>query len=146
MHGGIYLILTGNKAGQIVSVQDPLWLAWITDLNNLKAAGDMTEYQNLLNTVHPARFKVGQVITSTASLIGAALAMYTSVDKEKRSKYKSMYLSAALAVILTGVTEPIEFMFMFVSPILYAVYAVLTGLAFAVADLINLRIHAFGLI
>lgn len=144
--GGTYKILTGNKAGQIVSGQDPLWLAWITDLNNFKAAGNMTAYQNLLNTVHPARFKVGQVITSTASLIGAALAMYTSVDKEKRSKYKSMYLSAALAVFLTGVTEPIEFMFMFVSPILYAVYAVLTGLAFAVADLINLRIHAFGLI
>lgn len=144
--GGTYKILTGNKIGQIVSGQDPLWLAWITDLNNLKSSGDMTGYQNLLNTVHPARFKVGQVITSTASLIGAALAMYMSVDKEKRSKYKSMYLSAALAVFLTGVTEPIEFMFMFVSPILYGVYAVLTGFAFAVADLINLRIHAFGLI
>jgi PTS system, glucose-like IIB component/PTS system, IIBC component len=144
--GGTYKILTGTKIGQIVSGQDPLWLAWITDLNNLKASGDMAGYQHLLNTVHPARFKVGQVITSTASLIGASLAMYMSVDKEKRAKYKSMYLSAALAVFLTGVTEPIEFMFMFVSPILYAVYAILTGFAFAVADLINLRIHAFGLI
>ena len=144
--GGTYKMLTGSKIGQIVSGQDPLWLAWITDLNNLRASGDMAGYENLLNAVHPARFKVGQVITSTASLIGAALAMYISVDKEKRAKYKSMYLSAALAVFLTGVTEPIEFMFMFVSPILYTVYAVLTGFAFAVADLINLRIHAFGLI
>ncbi|WP_279379197.1 PTS transporter subunit IIBC [Thermobrachium celere] len=144
--GGVYNILTGDKIGQVVYGQDPLWLAWITDLNNLKAAGDIATYNKLLSTVHPARFKVGQVITSTASLIGIALAMYVSVDKEKRPQYKSMFLSAALAVFLTGVTEPIEFMFMFTSPILYFGYAVFTGLAFAMADLINLRIHAFGFI
>lgn len=57
-----------------------------------------------------------------------------------------MFLSTALAVFLTGVTEPIEFMFMFTSPILYFGYAIFTGLAFAMADLINLRIHAFGFI
>jgi phosphotransferase system IIBC component len=144
--GGNYSILTGDKIGQIVSGQDPLWLAWVTDLNNLKAAGDMAGYNNLLATVHPARFKVGQVITSTATLIGAAVAMYRNVDVDKRAKYKSMYLSAALAVFLTGVTEPLEFMFMFTSPILYGAYAILTGVAFAMADLINLRVHAFGFI
>lgn len=144
--GGTYHILTGDKIGQIVSGQDPLWLAWVTDLNNLKSLGDINTYNQLLASVHPARFKVGQIITSSASLIGAAAAMYLNVDKEKRSKYKSMYLSAALAVFLTGVTEPLEFMFMFTSPILYIVYAVLTGLGFAVSDLINLRIHAFGII
>ncbi|WDC85193.1 PTS transporter subunit IIBC [Caloramator sp. mosi_1] len=144
--GGVYTILTGDKVGQAVYGQDPLWLAWITDLNNLKAAGDMATYNKLLSTVHPARFKVGQIVTSTASLIGAALAMYMSVEKEKRPQYKSMFLSASLAVFLTGVTEPIEFMFMFTSPILFFGYAVFTGLAFAMADLINLRIHAFGFI
>ncbi|MCX7694479.1 MAG: PTS transporter subunit IIBC [Caloramator sp.] len=144
--GGVYNILTGDKIGQAVYGQDPLWLAWITDLNNLKAAGDMATYNKLLATVHPARFKVGQIVTSTASLIGAALAMYMSVEKEKRPQYKSMFLSAALAVFLTGVTEPLEFMFMFTSPILFFGYAVFTGLAFAMADLINLRIHAFGFI
>ncbi|GIM29231.1 PTS trehalose transporter subunit IIBC [Clostridium polyendosporum] len=144
--GGIYNILTGDKVGQVVYGQDPLWLAWITDLNNLRALGDMSTYNNLLATVHPARFKVGQMITSSATLIAAAIAMYRNVDVDKRAKYKSMYLSAALAVFLTGVTEPIEFMFMFTSPILYGAYAVLTGITFAVADLINLRIHAFGFI
>ncbi|KYD30665.1 PTS system, maltose and glucose-specific IIC component [Parageobacillus toebii] len=144
--GGTYTILTGSKAGQIVAGQDPLWLAWITDLNNLLASGDTKTYHHLLETVHPARFKVGQVITSTASLIGVALAMYINVDKDKREKYKSMFFSAALAVFLTGVTEPIEFMFMFVAPVLYIVYAITTGLAFALADLIHLRIHAFGFI
>lgn len=144
--GGTYKILTGDSIGKIVSGQDPLWLAWITDLNNLKALGDINTYKNLLATVHPARFKIGQVITSSATLIGAALAMYKNVDNDKKSKYKSMYLSAAIAVFLTGVTEPIEFMFMFTSPILYGSYAVLTGLAFAMADILNLRIHAFGFI
>ncbi|SHJ53816.1 PTS transporter subunit IIBC [Tepidibacter formicigenes] len=144
--GGTYTILTGAKAGQVVAGQDPLWLAWINDLNNLKATGDISGYKNLLANVVPARFKVGQIIGSTASLIGVALAMYMNVDKDKKDKYKSMFLSAGLAVFLTGVTEPIEFMFMFISPVLYIIYAVITGLAFAIADIINLRIHAFGFI
>lgn len=55
-----------------------------------------------------------------------------------------MFLSAAVAVFLTGVTEPLEFMFMFVAVPLYACYAVIQGAAFAMADLINLRVHSFG--
>lgn len=144
--GGTYTMLTGTKIGQVVAGQDPLWLAWITDLNNLLAAGDVKAYEQLLHDVVPARFKAGQVIISTASLIGIAFAMYRNVDKEKRHKYKPMFLSAALAVFLTGVTEPIEFMFMFIAPVLYVVYAITTGLAFALADLIDLRVHAFGFI
>lgn len=144
--GGVYTMITGSAAGQIVAGQDPLWLAWVTDLNNLKAAGDMTAYNTLLTSITPARFKVGQVILSSASLIGIAFAMYRNVDKEKKAKYKTIFLSAALAVFLTGVSEPIEFMFMFVSPILYVAYAIITGIGFALADVLNLRIHAFGFI
>lgn len=144
--GGTYTMLTGSKVGQVVAGQDPLWLAWITDLNNLLASGDTKAYNDLLNNVVPARFKAGQVISSTAALMGIAFAMFRNVDKEKRAKYKPMFLSAALAVFLTGVTEPIEFMFMFIAPVLYVVYAITTGLAFALADLIDLRVHAFGFI
>lgn len=142
--GGVYTMLTGPNAGQIVAGQDPLWFAWITDLNNLRAAGDMAAYNTLLTTVTPARFKVGQVILSTASLLGIAYAMYRNVDADRKTKYKSMFVSTALAVFLTGVSEPIEFMFMFVSPVLYIAYAVITGIGFALADFINLRVHAFG--
>src|SRR5699024_11344367 len=106
----------------------------------------MQAYNELLNNVTPARFKVGQMILSSAALIGIALAMYRNVDKDKRAKYKSMFLSAGLAVFLTGVTEPIEFMFMFAAPLLYGIYAVLAGASFAIADVINLRIHSFGTI
>lgn len=142
--GGTYTILTGSGAGNVVAGQDPLWLAWASDLNNLASAGDTQAYNELLNNVTPARFKVGQMILSSAGLIGIALAMYRNVDKDKRVKYKSMFLSAGLAVFLTGVTEPIEFMFIFAAPLLYVVYAVLAGVSFAVADVINLRIHSFG--
>lgn len=144
--GGVYQILTGPSAGTLVAGQDPLWLAWIGDLINLKGAGNVSEYNSLLTNVVPARFKVGQVILSCSSLIGIALAMYKNVEADKKKKYKTIFLSAALAVFLTGVTEPIEFMFMFVSPILYVVYAIITGLGFALADLLNLRVHAFGFI
>lgn len=144
--GGVYEIATGAAAGTIVAGQDPLWLAWIADLINLKGAGDIAAYNELLTTITPARFKAGQVILSTASLAGVAIAMYKNVDSDKLKNYKPIFLSALLACFLTGVTEPIEFMFMFVSPILYVAYAVLTGLAFALADIINLRVHSFGFI
>ncbi len=144
--GGTYTILTGATAGSVVAGQDPLWLAWVTDLVNLRAAGDTAAYNALLADVVPARFKVGQVILSFAALIGAAYAMYRNVDEDKKAQYKPMFLSAGLAVFLTGVTEPIEFMFMFVAPVLYVMYALMAGAAFALADIIDLRVHAFGAI
>ena len=144
--GGTYEILTGAQAGAQVFGQDPLWLAWVTDLSNFKSLGDSGAYTQLLTTVTPARFKVGQMIGSTGTLLGIALAMYKNVDKDKKSQYKSMFLSAGLAVFLTGVTEPLEFMFMFVSPLLYGVYTIVQGLSFALADLIALRVHSFGTI
>ncbi|MGR5143044.1 PTS transporter subunit IIBC [Photobacterium sp. DNB23_23_1] len=143
--GGSYELLTGTNAGSIVYGQDPLWLAWISDLNNLKLSAPTT-YQHLLDTVHPARFKAGQVIIASSSLIGIGLAMYHCVDSDKRDQYKPMFLSACLAVLLTGVTEPMEFMFMFIAPVLYVAHAVLTGVAFALVDVMDLRVHAFGLI
>lgn len=144
--GGTYIIQTGKNIGQAVAGQDPLWLAWATDLYNYMSQGNMEAYNELEENVTPARFKAGQVVTSTAALIGIALAMYKNVDEDKKSKYKSVFLSAGLAVFLTGVTEPIEFMFMFAAPLLYVVYAIMTGLAFAVVDLVDLRIHAFGMV
>ena len=142
--GGEYLIQTGATAGSMVYGQDPLWLAWITDLINFKDAGDMASYELLLNTVTPARFKVGQMIGSTGLLLGVALAMYRLVDADKRKSYRSMFISTCLAVFLTGVTEPIEFMFMFCALPLYIVYALLQGCAFAMAGIMDLRLHSFG--
>lgn len=142
--GGTYEILSGAQAGTKVFGQDPLWLAWATDLVNLKGAGDMSQYEFVLKNWTPARFKVGQMIGSSGILMGLALAMYRNVDPDKKSKYISMYFSAALAVFLTGVTEPLEFMFMFAAVPLYIVYSVIQGAAFAMADILHLRVHSFG--
>lgn len=142
--GGTYTIATGVNAGSQVFGQDPLWLAWANDLINFKKAGDMAAYSNLLATVTPARFKVGQMIGATGLLLGIALAMFRRVDADKRANYKSMFISTALAVFLTGVTEPLEFMFMFCAMPLYIVYAILQGCAFAMAGIIHLRLHSFG--
>lgn len=142
--GGTYDIMTGINAGQQVFGQDPLWLAWVTDLINFKSSGDIQGYNTLLTTITPARFKVGQMIGATGLLLGITLAMYRRVDIEKREKYKSIYFSTAIAVFLTGVTEPLEFMFMFAALPLYIIYAVIQGIAFAMAGIINLRLHSFG--
>ncbi|MFR5627128.1 MAG: PTS transporter subunit IIBC [Haemophilus parainfluenzae] len=142
--GGTYEFLTGVQQGKQVFGQDPLWLAWISDLINLKDAGNVTQYNELLSTVTPARFKVGQMIGSSGILMGLTLAMYINVDEDKKKLYKGIFLSSALAVFLTGVTEPIEYMFMFVALPLYIVYALVQGCAFAMADIVDLRVHSFG--
>ncbi|MDE1547678.1 PTS transporter subunit IIBC [Jeotgalibaca caeni] len=141
--GGTYTILSGAQAGTQVFGQDPLWLAWATDLVNLRGT-DVAQYESVLTGWTPARFKVGQMIGASGILMGLAFAMYKNVDADKRDRYKSMYISAALAVFLTGVTEPLEFMFMFAAVPLYVVYAFIQGTAFAMADILPLRLHSFG--
>lgn len=141
--GGTYDILTGAAKGTQVFGQDPLWLAWVTDLVNLKGT-DASHYQQLLDTVHPARFKVGQMIGSFGILMGVIVAIYRNVDTDKKHKYKGMMIATALATFLTGVTEPIEYMFMFVATPMYLVYSLVQGAAFAMADVVNLRMHSFG--
>ena len=141
--GGTYEVLTGAAKGTQVFGQDPLWLAWVTDLVNLKGS-DASQYHHLLNSVTPARFKVGQMIGSFGILMGVVFAIYRNVDADKKHKYRGMMTATALATFLTGVTEPIEYMFMFVAMPLYLVYAVVQGLAFAMADVVHLRVHSFG--
>ena len=138
--GGTYTIATGVNAGSQVFGQDPLWLAWANDLINFKKAGDMAAYNNLLATVTPARFKVGQMIGATGLLLGIALAMYRRVDADKRANYKSIFISTALAVFLTGVTEPLEFTFIFVALPMYAVHCVLAGLSFMLMHILNVGV------
>ena len=141
--GGTYDVMTGAAKGTQVFGQDPLWLAWVTDLVNLKGT-DAAQYQHLLDTVHPARFKVGQMIGSFGILMGIIVAIYRNVDPDKKHQYKGMMIATALATFLTGVTEPIEYMFMFIATPLYLVYALVQGAAFAMADIVNLRVHSFG--
>ena len=141
--GGSYQVLTGAAKGTTVFGQDPLWLAWVTDLVNLKKA-DPSQYQHLLHAYTPARFKVGQMIGSFGILMGIVVAIYRNVDPDKKEKYKGMLFATALATFLTGVTEPIEYMFMFIATPLYIIYALVQGAAFAMADLVHLRVHSFG--
>ena len=141
--GGTYHVLTGAAKGTTVFGQDPLWLAWVNDLVNLKKA-DPSQYHHLLQAYTPARFKVGQMIGSFGILMGIVVAIYRNVDSDKKEKYKGMLFATALATFLTGVTEPIEYMFMFIATPLYIIYAFVQGAAFAMADLVHLRVHSFG--
>src|SRR5690606_22721581 len=76
-------------------------------------------------------------------LPAACLAMYHAALPERRKAVGGMLLSMALTAILTGVTEPIEFSFMFLAPLLYAIHAVLTGLAMALMDVLGVKL-GFG--
>lgn len=86
------------------------------------------------------RYFAGRFDTMIFGLPGAALAMYMAVPKERRGKYKGLFLGVALTSIITGITEPLEFMFLFVAPFLYILHAFFDGVSFFIADLLDIRI------
>lgn len=88
-------------------------------------------------------FQAGFFPIMMFGLPAACLAMYFAAKKEKRAIVGGMFLSIALTAFVTGVTEPIEFTFMFLSPVLYAVHAVLTGISLMIAAALNIH-DGFG--
>lgn len=86
------------------------------------------------------RFFAGRFDTMMFGLPGACLAMYHCVPKARRKKYGGLFLGVALTSFITGITEPIEFMFLFVAPLLYVFHAFLDGVSFLIADLLKIRI------
>ena len=87
-----------------------------------------------------ARFMSGRFITMMFGLVGACLAMYHTASPENRKRVGGLLLSAALTSFLTGITEPIEFSFLFVAPALYLVHALFDGLAFMLAHILHITI------
>lgn len=90
--------------------------------------------------VGTARFMSGRFITMMFGLIGACLAMYHTAKPENRQRVAGLLLSAALTSFLTGITEPIEFSFLFVAPVLYVIHALFDGLAFMIAHILHITI------
>jgi len=86
------------------------------------------------------RFFSGEFIIYIFGLPGAAFAMYRNARPEKKKEVYGLLLSAALTSIMTGITEPIEFSFLFVAPILFGINAILAGLAYALAQALNIAV------
>ncbi|AHG60032.1 PTS glucose transporter subunit IIBC [Buchnera aphidicola] len=109
------------------------------------------EYTNSIGQVFHgdiARYMAGDTTAGNLSggfifkmygLPGAALAIWHSARKENKNKIGSIMISAALTAFLTGITEPIEFSFIIVAPILYVIHAVLAGLSFPICIFLNMR-------
>lgn len=90
--------------------------------------------------VSATRFMSGKFPLMIFGLPGAALAMYRTALPEKRKLVGGLLLSAALTSMLTGITEPLEFTFLFVAPVLYAVHCVLAGLAYMLMHIFNVGV------
>lgn len=87
-----------------------------------------------------SRFMSGRFITMMFGLMGACLAMYHTAKPENRKRVAGLLLSAALTSFLTGITEPIEFSFLFIAPVLYVIHALFDGLAFMLAHILHITI------
>lgn len=87
-----------------------------------------------------ARFMSGRFITMMFGLLGAALAIYHTAKPEKKKVVFGLMLSAALTSFLTGITEPLEFSFLFIAPFLYVIHAFFDGLAFMLAHIFQITI------
>ena len=91
-------------------------------------------------SVSATRFMSGKFPLMIFGLPGAALAMYTCADSKKKKVAGGLLLSAALTSMLTGITEPIEFTFLFVAPILYVIHSAFAGLAYMLMHLLNVGV------
>ena len=115
-------------AGETIVGAQKIFFAQLADPNHV---GLFTE---------GTRFFAGRFATMMFGLPGACLAMYRLVPKERAKKYAGLFLGVAVTSIITGITEPIEFMFLFISPLLYVIHSLLDGVSFLVADLLNISI------
>lgn len=128
----------------------PFWQTGVG--GSMEVAGKMIEGgQNIFfaqladpSTVHfsadACRYFSGEFIFMIFGLPGAALAMYQTAKPEKKKQAGGLLLSAALACMATGITEPLEFSFLFVAPMLFAVQVILAGAAYMVAHILNIAV------
>lgn len=91
-------------------------------------------------SVSATRFMSGKFPLMIFGLPGAALAMYTCADDAKKKTAGGLLLSAALTSMLTGITEPIEFTFLFVAPLLYVIHSVFAGLAYMLMHILEVGV------
>ncbi len=91
-------------------------------------------------SVEACRFMSGKFPLMIFGLPGAALAMYTCADDRKKKVAGGLFLSAALTAMLTGITEPIEFTFLFVAPILYVIHSIFAGLAYMLMHILGVGV------
>lgn len=113
-----------NKAGELVRGDQTIFFAQLKDNAKLTAGTFMT----------------GKFPFMMFGLPAAALAMYHEAREDKKKMVAGIMASAALTSFLTGITEPIEFTFLFVAPALFAVHAVFAGLSFMVMHILNVKI------
>jgi PTS system N-acetylglucosamine-specific IIC component len=116
-------------------------LAWFLVGDFEGVTGDLRRY--FAGDPTAGAFMTGFFPVMMFGLPAACLAMYRSVKPERRKAVGGLLVSMALTSFLTGITEPIEFTFMFVAPALFAIHAVLTGVSMAVMDMLEVRL-GFG--
>ena len=120
---------TMEVAGQMVQGGQNIFFAQLADSANIAHfSADATRYFS------------GEFIFMIFGLPGAALAMYRCAKPEKKKQAGGLLLSAALASMLTGITEPIEFSFLFVAPMLFVVQVILAGAAYMIAHMLNIAV------
>jgi PTS system D-glucosamine-specific IIC component len=120
---------TAKVAGKVVEGGQNIFFAQLADSAHIAHfSSDATRYFS------------GEFIFMIFGLPGAALAMYRTARPEKKKQVGGLLLSAALASMLTGITEPIEFSFLFVAPILFGVQVILAGSAYMIAHMLNIAV------
>ena len=119
---------TMEVAGQLVQGGQNIFFAQLADPSTVHFSADATRYFS------------GEFIFMIFGLPGAALAMYQCAKPEKKKQAGGLLLSAALACMMTGITEPLEFSFLFVAPILFVVQVILAGSAYMIAHMLNIAV------
>lgn len=123
-----------NGAWQTVSGANTAYFAQLSSMGDLVGASSDTMATVVSGTT---RFMAGKFPFMMFGLPAAAFAMYKTAKPSKKKVVGSLLISAGVTAMLTGITEPIEFTFLFVAPVLYGVHCVLAGLSFMLMDVLH---------
>ena len=126
-----------NGSVQTVAGANTAYFVQLSSMTDLVGATSATMSEIVSGTT---RFMAGKFPLMMFGLPGAALAMYKAANPSKRKVVGSLLATAALTSFLTGITEPLEFTFLFVAPVLYVVHCVFAGLAYMLMGVLNVFI------
>ena len=126
-----------NGSIQTVAGANTAYFVQLSSMTDLVGASASTKSEIVNGTT---RFMAGKFPLMMFGLPGAALAMYKAANPSKRKVVGSLLATAALTSFLTGITEPLEFTFLFVAPVLYVVHCVFAGLAYMLMGVLNVFI------
>lgn len=147
---GVYTVSTGSGAGDVLRNQADIWVAWLNDLGNFRDPSSEffspDKYALTYEATHLARYSTAPTMLNNFALAAAILAVYRSINANVRSSYRLIFIGGFFTILFTGYISSVGFLLVFLSPVLYVVYILFSGVASVLMDIFHVHIHSSSLV